>query len=131
MAFNVTLIKNHHMKPREVAQRLEAQHSRGATNVKFVWLTDEVTAPHVKRRDLVKTRNRLLGREEQWVAAHRRTPPVAFQILATSCYWWISTLRRAGLGFAESSTGVNGSKYSASRNSRVRPTLGNVAIAVA
>ena len=76
-AINVTLNKNHNMKPREIAQRLEAQHPRDTTTVKFVWLTDEVTAPHMKRRDLVdtlsdkdkdKTRNSLLGRVEQWVA---------------------------------------------------------------
>ena len=76
-AINVTLNRNHDMKPREIAQRLEAQHPRDTTTVRFVWLTDEVTAPHMKQRDLAdtlsdkdkeKTRNELLCRVEQWVA---------------------------------------------------------------
>ena len=76
-AIFVTLNKNHDMKPREIAQRLEAQHPRDTATVRFVWLMDEVTAPHMKRRDLADTltdkmkmaaRNELLGRE-QWVAA--------------------------------------------------------------
>ena len=75
MVFKVTLNKNHDTKSRETAQRLEVQHPTDATSVKFVWLTDEDTASHMKRRDLVfplsnrrkeKTRNRLLGRVEQW-----------------------------------------------------------------
>ena len=76
-AINVTLNRNHDMKPREIAQRLDAQHPRDTTTVRFVWLMDEVTSPHMKRRDLAdtlsdkdkeKTRNELLCRVEQWVA---------------------------------------------------------------
>ena len=66
MVFKVTLNKNHDTKSRETAQRLEVQHPTDATSVKFVWLTDEDTAPHMKRRDLVKTRNTLLARALQY-----------------------------------------------------------------
>ena len=68
-AINVTLNKNHDMKAIHIAQRLEVQHPRDTANVRFVWLTDGVTAPHMKRRDLAKTRNEMIGRVEQWVAA--------------------------------------------------------------
>ena len=71
-AINVTLNKNHDMNPREITQ-----HPRDTATVRIVWLTDAVTAPHMKRRDLADTlsdkgkekmRNALVGRVEQWVA---------------------------------------------------------------
>ena len=58
------------MEPKEVSSVWRSS-TRGTPRTSGLCgsLTDGVTAPHMKRRDLAKTRNEMLGRVEQWVAA--------------------------------------------------------------
>ena len=76
-ALNATLNRNHDIKARHIARRLEHQNPAGTAKLKFVWVMDQQSASRMKWKPMSDTmanktketkRNELLGRVEQWVA---------------------------------------------------------------
>jgi len=87
---NATTNKVHDVKPREIAQRVEAQQPNDSVSIKYMWLTDEITAPRMKLRELKdslkdekhqKARNNYLI---EWSSGWRMCPSILQTASGTS-----------------------------------------------